>query len=387
MACLLFPLMAEGQTASAVDTTAIMRDDYITASILVVSPANEVYSMFGHCALRLNCPSKQMDYCFTFEMSSDTKGILNFFTGQSLGGFKPAPTQDYLDYYRKEQRSVTQYTLNLTPAEKLQLWKAADEEVARGNYWHYDYRRIQCASMLIYLVEKALDHPIVYHNLPQQVQGTQRYQGLAEGESFPWSVFCFQTMKGTEMDVTEPIEEKLTPRTLPLTWQQATVGDNRTLIAGNSESLLSGQSIKPTVFSPLRACTLLLLIVVVASYGQWRYAWHILPRITDIILLVLFIAIALVVTTLVACSKNTGVQWNWYLPAFNPLPLLLGLIPRWRRWTAGCWGIILLTSIILTPFIPQFDRPHALLMGCIMVRLFTYVLLPKRFLSKQIINN
>lgn len=369
--CLLFPLTAEGQTVSAMDTVT-MRNDYITASILVVDPASEVYSMFGHCALRLECPTHNMDYCFTFEMSTDSKGIINFFTGQSMGGFKPAPTQDYLDYYQKEQRGITQYVLNLTPAEKLKLWKVVDEEVAKGHYWHYDYRRVQCVSMLIYLVGKALEQPIVYHNLPLQVQGTLRHQILTEGKAFPWSEFCFQTIKGSEVDVLEPIEEKITPRTLPLTWQQATIGnEGRLLITDKGESLISSQTVESVSFTPTHACTLLFILVIIISWGQWRYGWRILPLITDIALIVVYTVMALIVTTLVLYSRNTGVSWNWYLPAFNPVPLILWfLLPRWHRWIAGCMAVIFLISIILTPFIPQFDLPHALLMSCIMVRLF-----------------
>ena len=365
--CLFFPLAVEGQTHSAVDTTAMMHSDYITASLLVVEPSSEVYSMFGHCALRLNCPSQQMDYCFTFETSTDSKGILNFFIGQSMGGFAPAPTKDYLDYYRQEQRGVTQYELNLTPAEKLQLWRTADEEVARGHYWHYDYRRIQCASMLIYLVEKALEQPITYGELSEQLQGTQRHQGLIEGKPFPWSVFCFQTIKGSEFDTSVPIEEKMTPRTLPFAWQHATIDDSRPLITDSGKTLVSGQPIEAAFFTPTHACALLLIIALVASYGQWHYGWQLFPQVSDLLLLAIFIVLTFVVTTVVLFSKYTGVEWNWYLPVFNPLPLVLWLIPRCRKVLLWCMGAVLLVCILLTPFIPQYDLPHALLMGCLLV--------------------
>lgn len=373
MVCLLFPLAVEGQTPSAVDTTAMMRSDYITASLLVVEPSSEVYSMFGHCALRLECPSQQMDYCFTFEMSTDSEGILNFFTGQSMGGFAPAPTKDYLDHYRQEQRGITQYELNLTPAEKLQLWRTADEEVARGHYWHYDYHRIQCVSMLIYLVGKALEQPITYGELPEQLQGTQRHQGLIEGKPFPWSVFCFQTIKGSEFDSSAPLEEKITPRTLPLSWQHATIDDNRPLITDNGKKLVSGQPIEATTFTPTHACTLLFIIALVASYGQLRYNWHLLPIVSEILLLGIFIVISLIVTTVVLFSKYTGVEWNWYLPVFNPLPLVLWLIPRWRKALLWCMGAVLLLCILLTPLIPQYDLPHALLMASILVSVCTHL--------------
>ena len=228
--------------------------------------------------------------------------------------------------------------------------------------------------MLIYLVEKALEEPIVYRHLPEQVQGTQRDQGLIEGKPFPWSVFCFQTIKGPEMDILEPIEEKLTPHTLPLTWQQATIGNSqRHLVAEGKEVLLTGKSFEGGVLTPLCACTLFILIIVCVTGGQLRYGWKISPRIIDGILLLMYICIALLVTTLITCSAHTGTTWNWYFPAFNPIPVLLWLaLPRWRKGIALCITVLMVATIAATPFIPQLDMEHALLITCFIIRLLTY---------------
>lgn len=372
MLCLLFPLSVEGQTASAVDTTAMMRNDYITASLLVVDPSSEVYSMFGHCALRLECPTHDMDYCFTFEMSTDYKAILGFITGKSLGAFKPAPTQEYLDYYRKEQRGVTQYPLNLTPTEKLQLWKQVDKEVALGFCYPYGYMHTQCTSKLVWLIASALPAPIGYTQLPSQLEGSFRDQMLAESANYPWSRFFWQTIMGPEGDATEPLEQKLTPHTLPLAWQHTTIGDERRpLITGQGETLVpSVVTNSCDILTPTRACTLLFFIVIIVTLLQHYHKCRWLVRLADGLLLVIYTALALLLAYLILFSQQEGTGWNWYLPAFNPLPLLLWLVlPRWRRWILGCWAVIFLVSILLTPFIPQFDLPHALLMGCFLIRL------------------
>ena len=373
--CLLFPLTAGGQTTAAVDTTAMMRDDYITASLLIAEPAHEPYSLFGHCAIRLQCPSHQMDYCFTFETSINTQGLLNFFRGKSKGGFAAAPTTDYIAYYRASNRGLTQYHLNLTPAEKLRLWQQVDEEIAYGANHRYNYLHTQCVSMIVSLVTSVLSAPVGYHQLPDQLQGSFRDQMLAESVHYPWSRFFWQTIMGPEGDETEPLEHKLTPRTLPAAWQHTTMGnESRSLITGPVKPLVAHKAPMAdsfaSGFTPLHACTLLLMVVCMVSVGQWRYGWKWLPVITDVILLTFYTLLALALTALVLFSDLEATRWNWYLPVFNPLPLLLWLIrPAWLSWTGRCLLAVIVLLLVLTPLVPQLDAPHALLMAAIGIRL------------------
>ncbi len=369
-------IQAEQQNVSTVDSTVRMRHDYITASLLVVSPSSEVYSMFGHCALRLQCPTHHMDYCFTFESSTDTEGALQFLRGKSAGGFVAAPTTNYLDYYRQEGRSVTQHTLLLTPEEKLRLWQAADQEIARGFCYHYDYMHTQCASMVVSLITSVLPTSVAYPTYPDQLQGSFRDQMLTESAPYPWSRFFWQSIMGPEGDETEPFEQKLTPRLLPIVWQQTTIADqSRPLIKGQGQPLVAPAAEKETCwFTPARACTILFIIVILLTIGQYRFGWHRLPLAIDLTLLTFHTLVSIFITALVFFSTLEATQWNWYLPVFNPLPLVLWIIkPAWLSWISGCLLAVMLLTVVLTPLIPQLDWPQALLMGSLAVRLITRI--------------
>lgn len=371
----------EEQDSSAADSTDRMRDDYITASLLVVSPASEVYSMFGHCALRLNCPAHQMDYCFTFETPANASGIIAFFRGNGKGGFVPAPTADYLQYYKQEGRSVTEHRLNLTPEEKLRLWQRADEKVAQGFSHPYGYMHAQCTSMLVSLITSTLSAPIRYQQLPDQLKGSFRDQMIAESNAYPWSRFFWQSIMGPDGDDTEPLAHKLTPSQLTVAWQHATIGDSsRTLIVEAPQTLveLPADAAKEGGCSPVILLAGLLILLIAVTIGEQQKGWKRLPHLVDTVLLCLYALTGLTLTWLVLFSQQEGTSWNWYLPAFNPLPLVLWLIPGWRKGIVWCMLIILLASILSTPFIPQFDLPHALLMACLTVRLYAYILSKKK---------
>ena len=217
---------AASEAAAAPDSLEQLKPDYITASLLVVSPAAEPYSLFGHCALRLQCPDHKMDYCFTFETPTDAKGLYDFFRGKAMGGFAAAPTPAYLEYYRNAGRGVAQHQLNLTPKEKLMLWQHADKEIVRGGCYRYNYLHTQCASMVIDLITSVLPSPVGYRQLPAQTNGSFRDQMLTESAPYPWSRFFWQTIMGPAGDEMGPIEHKLTPHTLPEVWRQATLTDD-----------------------------------------------------------------------------------------------------------------------------------------------------------------
>lgn len=387
---LLFPPTAgaEEQTAATVDTVAQLRDDYIKASLLVVSPASEVYSVCGHLALRLLCPSQKMDYCFTFETSTDTQGLLRFLSGKAKGGFLASLTENYLQAYRQAGRGVTEYQLNLTPTQKLELWKTVDQEILKGFCHRYDYLHTQCTSMCIDLVRRALGERIEYHDQPALFQGSFRDQMLANAKPYPWSAFFWQTLMGAEGDETEPFEQKLSPTQLPVVWQKATVGGTDQHLVSDEGITLVERADEPCeaswMVSPLAVFTLLLIIVValtlvqlqtrrVSSDTKAAKALHRAGTVLDMLLLAVHTLLSIFLLWFVLGSQNEGTVWNWYLLPFNLLPQLFWMaFPRKRLLTGRCTIAVWLLFILAVPFIPQSDLPHALLVAGMAIRLWGY---------------
>ena len=371
----------DASPADAVDGSAA---DYISASLLVIEPSYEVYSLVGHCALRLECPSKQMDYCFTFETSTDSRGLLRFIMGTAKGGFMASKTSDYLQAYSEAGRGVTAYPLNLTPQEELLLWQTADAEIARGFCHPYGYMHTQCTSMVVSLLSRALHGDIVYHESAEANAATFRDVMLTAADRYPWSTFFWQFIMGPEGDDTTPLTDKLSPQTLPGAWQRATIGgatSERHIVDGPAQPLgLSKNASEPcndvTLGSvthyptPLTVFTILFIIIVAITLGQYKLGWRLLPRITDAMLLTAHTLTSLFLGWLVLFSRQEGTSWNWYLIVFNLLPLVLWLfLPAWRmQILAGTLALVTL-QLLLTPLIPQLDLPHGMATACLAPRL------------------
>lgn len=374
-------LWAERQTGQPIDATVQMYGDEITASLLIADPAIEVYSVFGHCALRLQNSSCLTDNTYTFETSTDTDGIFHFFKGTALGGFVSMTTAYYLGTFEQAGRGISEYRLNLTPAERLKLWKAAEQEVQKGYDCPYRYMHAQCTSMCIHLLSRALDEPIHYEALPDGLsEASFRDVMLQASEDYPWSGFFWQFLMGVEGDETEPLTDKLTPQWLPAVLQKATIANTgRHLVTDSGQRLLDIEPGGKCCWwtAPIVVFALLLLAVTAVSISQRRRGWRVWHGITDALLLAAHTSVSLFLLFLVCCSRQDATGWNWYLLVFNPLPQLFWFMaPAHRKNLCRfCIGMVLLQTA-LTPVVPQLDMAHTLFALCFIPRLIIAGCLP-----------
>ena len=86
MACLLLLVSVSVTAQEQSGKSAVLPDssNFVTASIIVISPGSQIYSTFGHCALRMECPSEDLDYCYTFESNPSAFGVIQYLTGHLL---------------------------------------------------------------------------------------------------------------------------------------------------------------------------------------------------------------------------------------------------------------------------------------------------------------
>ena len=102
--------------------------NFVTASLLIASPGEPIYSQLGHAAIRMECPVHNLDFCFSFSEEPGMGGILKFFLGKTDAHMIAIPTAVFINDYRKEGRQVDQYTLSLSTHEKQELWRLLDND-------------------------------------------------------------------------------------------------------------------------------------------------------------------------------------------------------------------------------------------------------------------
>jgi len=126
-------------------------------SILTCNPGEDVYSIYGHTAIRVSDPALNLDAVFNYGLFSyDTPNFMyRFAKGQTdylMGGEK---FKGFLPQYEEERRSVYEQVLNLSPEGKNQLFQALLINVRPENrMYRYNFFMDNCATRVRDMIEK-----------------------------------------------------------------------------------------------------------------------------------------------------------------------------------------------------------------------------------------
>lgn len=378
----LLSLSTEAQEAG----NAVMKESdsipFVVSSLVVITPGQNIYSVFGHAALRMECPSKHLDYCFTFETEGGFLGYLRFFAGQSKAAFIPVPTDTFLTTYRREGRGVMQYELNLTPHEKQELWRALDDDMLQGAHRKFNLLQNNCTSMSVGKVESILESEYIdFGRMPEQM-----YYHNGRGISWlsrrsPWAQFLFMTFVGSEADDDWQLEAKISPELVVPVLKNAKIRKAgspqiaRPVLTGAEKTLLPLRTIyQPSPLTPNIFFAIVLAVVVAVTVllflrpQLWQSG---IVRFVGWTLDVLYVAAAAFLLYVTIVAGLFGVHWNWLIIPINLIPLILWLVCR-RRWRYRrahlFYSAVLVLFLCVVPWITsQLLLSHYLLVASIAV--------------------
>ena len=375
---LLLPRKAFAESDNAAFQLLPDSSNFVTVSLLVTTPTDNIYSVFGHATLRMECPIHQLDYVFTFESDTDVGTFMTGVAGKAIARYVAVPTQEFLSQVKKEGRGSTQYELALTLHEKQDLWRLLDEDMMRGGYRHFNLLLTNCLSSSMMKVRESLHDEYIDWGEPQFPYT------LCNGDYFrytvrnhPWVEFLFVTVMGTIYDKYTQTDLRLAPELVVPMMQQAQIvnlktGERRAMLTGKTETLIEAKVVpKPSVITPMWAFGVLLALAVLITLAEHLCKLSFVPRAFDAILLMGQTFLGLLLLLVTFYSELFGSTWNWYLVVYNPIPALLWLCFRKRSWYQHVWciyAVVLLLFLFATPLLPVLDAPHQLITATMLIR-------------------
>ncbi|MDP4207191.1 MAG: DUF4105 domain-containing protein [Bacteroidota bacterium] len=361
--------------------------DSASIYLMTATPGEELYSAWGHSAIRVSSPSIGYDIIYnygTFDFSTP-----NFYTkftfGRLLYFLSKTSFEDFTYEYRMTGQGLYQQKLNLTNKEKWQLVnKLETNHLPENRYYRYDFFRDNCATRIRDIVEKSVDGKIVYD--ATFIKKPESFRQLLEESlvSSPWTAFGMDLMMGKGADSIAGLRDYMF---LPAHYKSLYL--NAKIVSNGGSHFLAEAPVqllpvvlelpKPNkVTSPAFICWFAFLIVLGCSiwgYKKNRHAqWFdiILFSITGIIGLLL-LALALE-TWHSVMLKNMNIVWLNPLNVIVATSLLLKKQPNWHRKLMFALGI-LIAMFIPVSFIFQQQIPAAAyaLMGVLVVRVVKMV--------------
>lgn len=355
------------------DTIDRLADDFVFVSLMVADPTDwrdDILGVQGHAFLRLQCPVFDLDYCFSYESENVNTQFSKYAKGKLKMGMFAYPTDAYLEDYRKWNRAVHEYRLNLPPEVETRLWEIMDNKLSRGLSLKLDLSRRGCAISAVHFIKEALrDIPIVYP------QGT-RYERLSRREilyqdleAHPWLRLISGIMVPNAYDKDCPIDEKLiVPADLAEIWMLSIV--NGTVLAEYVGDIVQSSYVEknePPFITPQKlawAILLITLLLICVGINGWKW----------VLLSIQFFVGVLLLYAALFTQQFVGAAWLMIV-LFNPLPLLLW---KWRRYWQLPYAAVLLTEAIV--FICW---PHMLVDPSYLILILSYIVL---FASEPIIH-
>lgn len=302
-------------------------DSYI--SLLTCSSGSELYSVFGHSAIRVKDDSLNIDLVFNYgTFDFDTPNFyLKFMNGDldymlaynTFGRFKMA--------YEHENRSVVEGVLELTTTEKQQLWDYLCWNIQEENrYYRYDFFFDNCATRLRDIVFKAKRIDPLKYNSTDSLTFRDYIHAYVNEDS--WTAQGIDLLLGTKTDKYATVNERAyLPDYLDSLFTEANLYRSKQTIV-NSSSL--EQDSKFTLY-PIVVSFVVLIFIILFTIVELVYRRYF--TILDIILFSVCLLLSLLFwylwlfTKHDVCSININVLWA----SIIYLPMLYLLFTKYRQ--------------------------------------------------------
>ena len=338
-------------------------------SLLTCAPGEEIYSLFGHTAIRYENPSQGIDVVFNYGLFSfnTPNFIFRFSLGETDYQLGVTDYERFVAEYTFYGRSVWQQTLNLTNEEKAKLIQLLQENYRPENrVYRYNFFYDNCATRPRNKIEESIAGKVVYPIAP--LDGSRTFRDIVHQycKGHPWARFGIDLCIGREADQ-------------PITQRQMMFAPFYLMDAFDGTYIFTDTYFRPLVKTkekiidvtpepdesdwtptPLQ-CSLLLFILTAAAtiYGIRRRTglWGI-----DLVLFGMAGIAGCILAFLALFSQHPAVSSNFLLLVFHPGQLLfLPYIVYCVRKGKKCWYltlnlVVLTLFIVLFPVIPQrFD--------------------------------
>ena len=152
---------------NAATAQALPLSETASISLLTCGPGTELYSVFGHTALRVHDPLQGMDVVYnygTFDFSTPNfylrfvKGDLQYFVSVSS-------YDDFVYTYQYYNRDLFEQQLNLTPAQKQQIADDLSTTLTSNRrFYTYKYFDRNCTTMVADILNRHLPEKISMKN-------------------------------------------------------------------------------------------------------------------------------------------------------------------------------------------------------------------------------
>lgn len=364
----IFPQAIQAQTMVQKQAVPPATEDSIRFSLLTCGAGEEIYSLFGHTAIRYENFTRGIDAVFNYGIFSfnTPNFILRFTLGETDYQLGVTSYKQFAYEYTWTGRDVWQQTLNLNAEEKKKLLALLEENyLPQNRIYRYNFFYDNCATRPRDQIERAVQGTLEYADDMTSFQTGISFRDIVHQYTIghSWARFGIDLCLGSQADKDITRRQMMfAPFYLKDFLAKAQLknaqGMERPLVSSEDHIIQSPQQTSTEEApSPLQTAFLLFTIVTIATaYGIYRRKslW-----LLDLLLFLAAGVAGCILAFLASFSQHPAVSPNYLLFLFHPLHLLClpWMIKRVKKKEKSIYmwaNIIVLTFfILLWGIIPQ----------------------------------
>ncbi len=344
----------------AIAATQPIKADTANISLLTCSPGEEIYSLFGHSALRYCDPTKNLDIVFSYGYFSFEKPnfVWLFVKGETDYMVGAVDYKTFIKEYQYRGSGVTEQILALDSLQKSNLLNNLIEDCKLQNrIYRYNYLYNNCTTKLRdKIFEQINSDEINYTDSFRRTSIREEITKYALPQT--WSSFGMNLLLGADID-TPASRDTLQFLPINLLNDLANTNINTLPIVAEQKELLHPIEKKkaPNHFTPFNSALLLLLFTLIIMLCEIRshklFWWY------DTLLMLVQGTSGILLLFMALFSEHPAVDNNYLVIWINPVPLLLlpfvvyyGIKSKTMKFM---WIQITMISIffLTAPFVPQ----------------------------------
>ena len=137
-------------------------------SLLTCAPGTDLYSLFGHTAIRVRDARRGMDIVYNYGTFDDTDPMfyIKFMRGIMRYSLSAETYDSFMQEYVYEHRAVVAQVLNLSCAENNHLYEALRKNTLDENrLYDYHFHTDNCTTRAAMIIESSTSDSLIYKNI------------------------------------------------------------------------------------------------------------------------------------------------------------------------------------------------------------------------------
>jgi hypothetical protein len=353
--------------SSKANETFVEPSPHALLSVLTCTPGPDLYSVFGHTAIRYqdSVDGRWVDWVFnygTFQFSDDF--YVKFARGKLDYMLSVSPFYEFQMEYLQSGRGIFEQVLRLDVDEKKTLVRLLQENYLPENRtYRYDFFYDNCSTRVRDIINKATGNQCSFtYAYAKPFTFRQAIQNYLD--YMPWSDFGIDIALGLPCDkVMGTSAGMFLPDSLMHELNYTSLRDGA--LSDREEEMLP-QEFEPSIdsrFTPLTVFSLFMMLSLIWGFVKLRKGVQIV--LTDRIAMLVAGLVGLLVVFLWFFTDHTATKNNLNLLWANPICLLFafkgikGIVGWWRKLLIG-YTVLLLVMLVGWFFLPQ--RLHLAIM-------------------------